>query len=530
MKFLETKRLILRDWEKKDITPFVDMNQDPEVMKFFPNLLSRDESINLIHRTQKQLNGHGFCLFAVELKESGEFIGFVGLSIPSFQAHFTPCVEIGWRIAKKYWNRGFATEAAKAVLNQAFERYNLNEVVSFTAKINKASIRIMEKIGLQHDPKDDFNHPNLAINHPLSEHVLFRLSRDQLSAKDNIEIESYNSDWPSLAEKEISFLKKRINFPWISGIKHIGSTAIPGLAAKPILDIAVGVSDFGQVEKLIPILQEEDYIFWEDNPDKTKLFFVKGMPPFGEKRSHHIHVFPITHFDWIVRPLFRDYLIDHPQLKQEYKKLKQDLSVQYENDREAYTEAKSDFIRSVNLQVIKSELKFFPLNESHLPLLLKWLEEPHVKAWWDQEIHWSYDKIFEKYKSYVEGYKIEQGLKKPIYAYIIQIDSFPIGYIQFYNAFDFSRDELVDSTRLPKNIAALDFYLGEPSFLKRGLGVLVLKEFLTAYVFPRFSACLVDPSRNNLAAIRTYTQAGFQVIDDKDSACIQMLITNINEK
>ncbi len=179
MKFLETKRLILRDWEEKDIIPFVGMNQDPEVMKFFPNLLSCDESINLIHRTQKQLSDYGFCLFAVELRETSEFIGFVGLSVPGFQAHFTPCVEIGWRIAKKYWNQGFATEAAKAVLREAFERYGLNEVVSFTAKTNKVSIRIMEKIGLQHDPKDDFNHPNLAINHPLSEHVLFRLSRSK---------------------------------------------------------------------------------------------------------------------------------------------------------------------------------------------------------------------------------------------------------------------------------------------------------------------------------------------------------------
>ena len=178
MKILETKRLVLREWEDKDIPPFVAMNQDPEVMKFFPSISSHQETLNLVTRMRKQFNEHGFTGFAVELKTTEEFIGFVGLMIPNFEAHFTPCVEIGWRIAKPYWNQGYATEAARAVLRAAFEKYNLEEIVSFTAAANKPSIRVMEKIGLRRDPKDDFFHPKLPKDHPLAKHVLYRLNKD----------------------------------------------------------------------------------------------------------------------------------------------------------------------------------------------------------------------------------------------------------------------------------------------------------------------------------------------------------------
>lgn len=130
-------------------------------------------------RFQQQLKEQGFSVFAVELKPSGEFIGFVGLSIPAFTAHFTPCVEIGWRIATSHWNQGYATEAAKAVLHAAFTKFALKEVVSFTTAINKRSIHIMEKIGMHHDPKDDFFHPNIPQDHPLAKHVLYRLSADE---------------------------------------------------------------------------------------------------------------------------------------------------------------------------------------------------------------------------------------------------------------------------------------------------------------------------------------------------------------
>ncbi len=180
----ETKRLILREWRDSDIPAFSAMNQDPKVMEFFPATLSLDETKALVERIRQHFKTHSFGLFAVEIKATGEFIGFVGLMIPTFEAHFTPCVEIGWRIASAHWRQGYATEAAKMVLHLALEKYGLKEVVSFTAAVNLPSIAVMQKIGLQHTPKDDFDHPRLDKTHPLSRHVLYRLAAKELQDRE----------------------------------------------------------------------------------------------------------------------------------------------------------------------------------------------------------------------------------------------------------------------------------------------------------------------------------------------------------
>jgi RimJ/RimL family protein N-acetyltransferase len=196
---IETPRLILRTWKDSDIEPFAAMNQDPEVMKFFPAILSPEESDSLINRQRQRFKEHGFCCYAVELKSTGEFIGFVGLAIPLFEAPFMPAVEIGWRIAKAYWNQGYATEAAKYVLNHAFNDLNLSEVVSFTAVQNLTSRRVMEKIGMTHSPNDDFDHPRLPEGHPLRQHVLYRIRADQRKQNESIEFIPLNpSHFPLL--------------------------------------------------------------------------------------------------------------------------------------------------------------------------------------------------------------------------------------------------------------------------------------------------------------------------------------------
>ena len=505
----ETKRLILREWKDTDIAPFAAMNQDPKVMEFFPATLSLDETKNLIERIRQHFKTHGFGLFAVELKATGEFIGFVGLMIPTFEAHFTPCVEIGWRIASAHWKQGYATEAAKMVLHLALEKYGLKEVVSFTAAVNLPSIAVMKKIGLQHNPQDDFDHPRLDKAHSLSRHVLYRLTAKELQDRDAILIEPYDPEWPKQATIEISKLKTRLNFPWVKGIQHIGSTAIPDLPAKPILDLAIGVTDLESAKSLIPLLRGEDYIFWDDNPDKSKLFFVKGMPPFGNKRTHHIHVMPVTHHDWLLRPLFRDYLISHPEAKQAYADLKQNLASQYQSDRETYTNSKTTFIRDINLKAVKPHLHFKPLAETDFPLLLKWLEEPHVKAWWDQNTSWTPELIAKKY-----------ALNRPVQAYTILIDELPIGYIQFYDIDDFT-----DASRpqCPESVAGLDYYIGEPGFLKKGFAPIILKKFLSEQVKPLFAHCLVDPDVKNTAAIGAYEKAGFKAIETPSKSICWML-------
>lgn len=179
MKILETDRLILRTWKPADVDLMAAIDQDPKVCQYLPAIGNQAATEAGIQRMIKHYEEHGFGLYAVELKENGEFIGFLGLSVPSFEAHFTPAVEIGWRLASKHWGKGYATEAAKAVLCYGFLTLNLNEIVSFTVANNTASRRVMEKIGLQYDPKDDFDHPRLAADSPLRRHVLYRLSKEK---------------------------------------------------------------------------------------------------------------------------------------------------------------------------------------------------------------------------------------------------------------------------------------------------------------------------------------------------------------
>jgi RimJ/RimL family protein N-acetyltransferase len=172
---LETERLRLRDWRPSDRKPFAEINADPCVMEFFPNCLTREESDAMAERIESHFHTHGFGLYAAELRGDGHFIGYVGLHTPAFEVHFTPCVEIGWRIASHVWGRGLATEGALAVARHAFENLGLDEIVSFTVPANLRSIRVMEKIGMTRAAADDFEHPSLPVGHPLRHHVLYRL-------------------------------------------------------------------------------------------------------------------------------------------------------------------------------------------------------------------------------------------------------------------------------------------------------------------------------------------------------------------
>jgi ribosomal-protein-alanine N-acetyltransferase len=174
MMVLQTPRLLLRPWQEIDRDPFSRMNADPRVMEFFAAPLSRAESDDLIDRIQVHMTRHGFGFFAAELCASGELIGMVGLAHVPFEAHFTPCVEIGWRLVPEHWNTGLATEAARECLRYAFQELGLAEVVAFTVPANQRSRRVMEKLGMSYNPADDFEHPRLPVGHRLRKHVLYR--------------------------------------------------------------------------------------------------------------------------------------------------------------------------------------------------------------------------------------------------------------------------------------------------------------------------------------------------------------------
>lgn len=172
-----TERLILRRWRTCDQAAFAALNSDPRVLEFLPRALTRRESDAFIARIEAHIDQHGFGFWAVEIPDVTPLAGFVGLAVPKFEAHFTPCVEIGWRLAAEHWGRGYATEGARAALDFAFDHAAAPEVVSFTSVRNSASRRVMEKLGMVHDPADDFDHPSLPEGDRLRRHVLYRIAR-----------------------------------------------------------------------------------------------------------------------------------------------------------------------------------------------------------------------------------------------------------------------------------------------------------------------------------------------------------------
>lgn len=176
---IETDRLILRTWLDNDLQPMLAINQDPKVMEYFPSLQDLEMTKNFIDKVNAHFEKHSYSLYATVRKDTGEFIGFIGLLIADFDAHFTPATEIGWRLSSKHWGQGFATEGAKAVLDYAFRELKIPEIVSFTAEGNAKSVKVMQKIGLRHNENDDFDHQKLDDTNPLKRHVLYRLNRQE---------------------------------------------------------------------------------------------------------------------------------------------------------------------------------------------------------------------------------------------------------------------------------------------------------------------------------------------------------------
>ena len=176
---LSTPRLRLRPWRDADLAPFVAINADPRVMEFFHNVPSRQESEARLRRIREHFDKHGFGMWALEVVGVTEFAGFVGLAIPPFEASFTPCVEIGWRLAHEYWAHGYATEAAGAALDYGFGTLGLKEIVAFTVPANSRSRRVMERLGMTTSPAEDYDSPMLPEGHPLRRHMLYRITPAQ---------------------------------------------------------------------------------------------------------------------------------------------------------------------------------------------------------------------------------------------------------------------------------------------------------------------------------------------------------------
>jgi ribosomal-protein-alanine N-acetyltransferase len=174
---ITTARLLLRPWRRSDLAPFAALNADPEVMRFFPRIRSPQESAAAMKAAMAGLERRGWGLWAVERPGRCPFIGFIGLNEPAFETAFTPCVEIAWRLVRAEWGQGLCPEGARAVLDFAFGPAGLAEVVAFTTRPNRPSIRVMEKLGMTHDPAEAFRHPQIPADHPLSWCELYRIKR-----------------------------------------------------------------------------------------------------------------------------------------------------------------------------------------------------------------------------------------------------------------------------------------------------------------------------------------------------------------
>jgi ribosomal-protein-alanine N-acetyltransferase len=179
---LRTGRLLLRRWRDADRDAFAELNADCEVMEHFPEPFPREESDALVDHIEAGFEQHGFGFWAVELVASSEFIGFTGLALAGFEAHFTPAVEVGWRLKRSAWGHGYATEAARAAMTYGFDGVGVRQIVSFTPTNNMRSRAVMERLGMSHDPAGDFDHPSLPLGHPLRRFVLYRTSWDRWRA------------------------------------------------------------------------------------------------------------------------------------------------------------------------------------------------------------------------------------------------------------------------------------------------------------------------------------------------------------
>lgn len=259
---------------------------------------------------------------------------------------------LGFYAVADYAGKGYMSTALKLVLNKVFNELALHRLEANIQPDNTQSIQLIKHNGFRYE---GFSPRYLKINDQWCGHEHwamtvedFIMNNKEVLDKDQIEIVSYNQEWPNQAQAEINKVQAVLPHRGVIDIQHVGSTAIPGLSAKPILDIQVAAKSLDEMKIIaVPALQKMGYEYWANNPDPERLFFVKGMPPFGEKRTHHIHIVEPTSRHWVDKIRFRDYLISHPEAAKEYEQLKIKLAQQHTLDREEYTNAKAEFVKRI---------------------------------------------------------------------------------------------------------------------------------------------------------------------------------------
>jgi GrpB-like predicted nucleotidyltransferase (UPF0157 family) len=327
--FLETERLLLKPTVLTDFDDLLALRSDPDVMKYLGSVQTKEEVKLFLEKTIPYQAKHriGFC--SVFEKENHMFIGQAGL----FHLRYDdtqPDIEIAYRLHKPFWGKGYATELVKALIAWGFRHLAIKKLVAVTDPRNIPSRKVLEKCGLDYRGKIKYGEKS-------EEAVYYEIYKN-----DAIELLPYHSQWPKMAEFEIKTLQKRLPKKHLLDIQHVGSTAVPGMLAKPVIDIIIAVDSLAAIKPIaIEQLTALGYQYWQDNPDTEKIFFVKGMPPFGEQRTHHVHIVEPGSKHWQEKILFRDYLLVHHEAVNDYENLKKALAQKHRYDREQYTAAKT---------------------------------------------------------------------------------------------------------------------------------------------------------------------------------------------
>ena len=242
---LRTERLVLRRWRPDDRAPFAEMNADPRVMEYFPSVLTTEESNAFVDRIEARFDEQGYGLWAVEVPGTAPFIGFVGLAPQGAEFPFGPAIEVGWRLAHRYWGLGYATEGARAALRCGTETFGITEFVSMTAKVNLPSQRVMRRLGMTHHASDDFDHPRLPPGHRLRPHVLFRLTATVARQEPQRAMVTTSGQDPVLvtAAGEFDFdSSERLRSALMTAAQDYDGQVVLDLSATEFLDsIAIGV-------------------------------------------------------------------------------------------------------------------------------------------------------------------------------------------------------------------------------------------------------------------------------------------------
>lgn len=256
---------------------------------------------------------------------------------------------LGFYAVAAYAGKGYMSTGLKLILTKVFKDIGLHRLEANIQPENTRSIWLVKKNGFRYE---GFSPRYLRVNGVWQGHEHWAMTyedfikdNNEALEKDHINIVAYNTEWPLLAKAEM--VKLRASFPANSviDIQHVGSTAIPGMASKPIIDIQIAVRSLEEMKIIaVPILQKLAYEYWEDNPDPERMFFVKGMPPYGNGRTHHVHIVETSSRHWKGKIFFRDYLLSHPEAAKKYQQLKIKLAQEHKYDREQYTDAKSEFI------------------------------------------------------------------------------------------------------------------------------------------------------------------------------------------